>query len=147
MKYVIVAAGVGGATLLGGQLLRLLPKEDLSELNARENALLQSNTEIHGLLARLRTYGRFDRDAYRGVLDNALALIVVSQSKARISMPRKAAHYIGGLIDNVRVLRAHTKARFPGVLSEFDEVAAGLQSACTGIQHNITMSAQCALSS
>lgn len=146
LKYCLAAAGVGGAALLGGSLLRMLPREALPELDERDNALLQSNPELHSLAVRLRMYARFDQQAYRSVLNNALALIVLTRHAApRAGMPRRAAHYISGIIDGVRVLRAHTKARFPSVLNEFDDVAAGIQNACTSAQHNITFSAQVSL--
>ena len=150
IKYVVAAASVGGLTLLGGQMLRLLPKAALPGLTAQENALLQSDAELHGLLSRLHVYARFDAEAYAAVVDNTLALIVVQgQHRVNAGLPRKVAGYISRIIEHVRVLRTVTKRRMhenPAVMEEFDDVAGGIQTACTSMQHNITLNVQYLLS-
>lgn len=154
LKYVVAAASVGGITLLGGQLLRMMPKEVLPELSAHDNAVLQADAELHGLMLRLRVYARFQKDAFQIMLTNSVALITLSLKQhqgyypSMAGLPRKAASYISGIIENVRLLRAVTKRRVgtnPGVMEEFDDVAGGIQTACTNIQHNITLAVQYAL--
>lgn len=154
LKYVVAAASVGGITLLGGQLLRMMPKEALPELSAHDNAVLQMDPELHGLMLRLRVYARFQKVAFQTMLANAVALITLSLKQhqgyhsSMAALPRKAAGHISGIIENVRLLRAVTKRRVgtnPGVMEEFDDVAGGIQTSCTNMQHNITLGVQYAL--
>lgn len=153
LKYVGAAAVAGGACLVGGQLLRLMPKDALPELNVAANEMLQTDMELHSLMHRLRVYSRFDRDAYRAILENVVLLLALSQRASsgrglRLSQPRKAAERISGVINNIRVLRAITSKRVGGlkVMEDFDDIAGGVQTACTNAQHNITMNTQYALS-
>ena len=124
-----------GAALLGGQALRMIPKEALVELDAAQNEKLQGHAELYGVMVRMRRFGMLNTPAWARLLDRTLVLIGL-ESKNQLSTPRTVASVCAEIVMCVRSIRNTVKRKFEGALPEFDEVAAGLQEAVQAAQFN-----------
>jgi hypothetical protein len=143
-KKALIGVGVLGAGLLaGGQLIRRIPKEDLPELDTNQNLILKSNAEFYGLMSRLRRYGLLEPEYWAPIIDRVVTIVTLaSGAPPGLSIPRKVAYAIDGVIYNIRRLRAIVHRKFgstEGVLKDFDDIAAGLQEACKNTQFNVTL--------
>jgi hypothetical protein len=143
-KKAFIGAGVVGAGLMvGGQLIRRIPKEDFLELDNNQNTILKTNGEFYGFMARLRRYGLLEPGYWAPILDRVVTIVTLERSEhPKLGIPKRVAEAIDGVILNVRKLRALVKSKFgdtEGVLTDFDDIAAGLQDACKNMQFNVTL--------
>ena len=154
LKVTGAIAGVGGTVVLGGALLRMLPKEQLKGYTAQQNALLHSDPELFGLVARLRAYSRFAPDTFEEFVHSALELLrTVRQPPAAMTHASvwQVAASISSMVESVRrlrvIVRIRMEARADGasIMTEFDDVASGIQTLCRNYQQNATLSVQHAL--
>jgi hypothetical protein len=138
-KRPLMGGGVlAGVALLGGQALRLIPKEELPELSPEQNAELQSHADLHGALTRMRRFGLLALTTWARLLDRGLQLrlLVGGGTPAYLSTPRRVAAVCTEMQLCVRTLRVTVKNKFPLALDEFDEVAGCVQEVLAGAQFN-----------
>lgn len=134
-KALIGGGVLVGAALLGGQALRMIPKEDLEELDETQNALLQSHTELYGSMVRMRRFGLLNKLAWARLLDRTLLLIELLKED-KLSTPRKVAAVCAEMVLCIRSIRNVIKRKFEGALPEFDDVASVLQEEIKNAQFN-----------
>jgi hypothetical protein len=154
LKLTGAVAGLGGTVVLGGALLRLLPKEQLKGYSAHQNALLHTDPELFGLIVRLRAYSRFAPHTFDEFVQSALELLkTVRQTPASMSHASvwQVAASISSMVESVRRLRVVVRLRMDArqdgasIMAEFDDVAGGIQTLCRNYQQNATLSMQHAL--
>ena len=135
-QKVLIGGGVlVGAALLGGQALRMIPKEDFVELNEDQNAVLQSHTELYGSMVRMRRFGLLNKVAWARLLDRTLLLIALAKED-KLSTPRKVASVCAEMVLCIRGIRSVVNRKFEGALQEFDDVASVLQEEIKNAQFN-----------
>ena len=151
LKITGALAGLGGTVVLGGALLRMLPKEQLRGYSAEENAMLHSDPELFGLAVRLRTYSRFAPDTFDAFIQSAVALLRtmrLSPASMSYASVRRVAASISSMVEAVRTLRVIVRIRMDArednasssIMTEFDDVAGGIQTLCRNYQQNATLS-------
>ena len=135
-QKVLIGGGVlVGAALLGGQALRMIPKEDFVELDEDQNVVLQSHTELYGSMVRMRRFGLLNKVAWARLLDRTLLLIQLTKED-KLSTPRKVASVCAEMVLCIRGIRSVVNRKFKGALPEFDDVASVLQEEIKNAQFN-----------
>jgi len=134
-KALIGGGVLVGAALLGGQALRMIPKEDFVELDKDQNVVLQSHTELYGSMVRMRRFGLLNKVAWARLLDRTLLLIQLTKED-KLSTPRKVASVCAEMVLCIRSIRSVINRKFEGALQEFDDVASVLQEEIKNAQFN-----------
>jgi hypothetical protein len=116
------------------------------------SAVLRAVPNVYQYLERLMMYNKFGRDQLRDIIhemENATKIVadVTQQNKGTFTLCSKLASHQAKVVEAIRMLRARMTnsdgiAVTHDVLSDFDDIAAGLQSACNDNAHNVTMITQ-----
>ena len=117
-------------------------------LNDTGNAVMSTNPHVASLCNRLAPYRIFDRVSHDNIILYFAELVSLNAETTqknvslKISTPRKASIATSKITEAIRMLRATFAARMQNsskAMADFDDIAGGMQQACTDMTFNINM--------
>ena len=148
-KHHAIPTSRSTSTDIGFQKSKTHPQSAVQILQS--SSAVRSNSNLHQYLERLLMYNKFGPPHVQRIItemEHAQAItnrVAVSDEGTFTTCGNLSAHQ-ANVVESIRILRsqlASSKGNATlGVMTDFDDIAAGIQTACNDNSHNVTMAVQ-----